>query len=82
MINSNGTKPKRTWEEWLLQKNKQNLELNKPLIDLVKNSNINFSKPGWVGKVSILIDKKPQKINGWMKKYMLEFYETKCFKRK
>ena len=75
-------KPKRTWEEWTLQKNNLNLELNKPLIDLVKNSDIDFSKFGWVGQVAILIDKKPQKINEWMKKYMLEFYETKCFKRK
>lgn len=75
-------KHKRSWNEWLLHNNNLNLELNKPLIDLVKNSDIDFSKHGWVGKVAILIDKKPQKINGWMKKYMLEFYETKCFKRK
>jgi very-short-patch-repair endonuclease len=75
-------KPKRTWEEWLLQKRNLNLELNKPLIDLVKNSDIDFSTYGWVEQVAILIDKKPQTINRWMKKYMLEFYETKCFKRK
>ena len=75
-------KPKRTWEEWLLQKRNINLELNKPLIDLVKNSDIDFSTYGWVEQVAILIDKKPQTINRWMKKYMLEFYETKCFKRK
>jgi very-short-patch-repair endonuclease len=44
--------------------------------------NIDFSKLGWVEKISKLIDKKPQHINKWMKKYLPEFYEEKCFKRK
>ena len=57
-------------------------ELNKPLIQLVKNSNINFNKFGWVGKVAILINKLPQHVNRWMKKYMPDFYQEKCFKRK
>lgn len=46
------------------------------------NSSIDFSKFGWVNEVAKLINKYPQKINQWMKKYMLEFYNEKCFKRK
>ena len=57
-------------------------EKNKPLINLIKNSNINFSKFGWVKQVAKLINKHPQKINAWMKKYMKDFYENNCYKRK
>jgi 5-methylcytosine-specific restriction endonuclease McrA len=39
-------------------------------IEIVKKSNVDFSKFGWVKKVSELINKKPQKINKWMKKYL------------
>jgi selenophosphate synthetase-related protein len=49
-------------------------ELNNPLIELVKSSNIDFSKHGWVGKVAILINKSSQHVNRWMKRYMPDFY--------
>lgn len=62
--------------------NKNYKNIHKPRIEKIKTSNIDFSKYGWVGKVSDLLDMKPQKINMWMKKYMLEFYESSCFKRK
>jgi hypothetical protein len=65
-------KHKRSWNEWLLQKNNQNFELNKPLIDLVKNSNIDFSKRGWRIVVSELIGKKPGKVKKWIKLYLPE----------
>lgn len=55
---------------------------NIPLIPIVKNSNIDFSKYGWTSKVAKLLSIKPQKVNKWMKRYMNEFYEEKCFKRK
>jgi very-short-patch-repair endonuclease len=51
--------------------------LKKKLLD----SDIDFSKFGWVNKASTLINKQSTKINGWMKKNMLEFYNEKCFKR-
>lgn len=54
---------------------------NKSRIDLVLNSNIDFSKFGWVKKVSILINMKHQKVNNWMKKYMNDFYKENCFVR-
>ena len=45
------------------------------------NSNINFSKIGWVGEASKIIGITPQKVNQWMKRNMLDFYNNKCFKR-
>jgi len=51
-------------------------------IDLVLKSNIDFSKFGWVGKIAKLLNKPQHKINKWMKKNMLNFYEQQCFKRK
>lgn len=58
----------------------------KDKIENIKNqiisSNIDFSKFGWVGQISKLTGILPQKVNIFMKKYMKEFYEEKCFKRK
>ncbi|MFA5299166.1 MAG: HNH endonuclease [Lutibacter sp.] len=51
-------------------------------IDCVSNSNIDFTKLGWVGEVAKLLNKKPQKVHKWMKKYMWTFYMKNCFKRK
>lgn len=46
------------------------------------NSNIDFSKFGWVNKAAKILNIYPQKVNKWMKKNMPEFYEENCFKRK
>lgn len=51
-------------------------------IKLIKDSNIDFSKFGWVNHTAKLIDISPQKVSAFMKKYMADFYESKCFKRK
>ena len=71
-----------TKEDYFCEMNKQyeNIEIVK--IDLVLNSNIDFSRQGWVSKVAKIIDKQPQKVNGWMKRFMNDFYEENCFKRK
>lgn len=61
--------------------NSYNDEQRKYII-LIENSNINFSKFGWVKEVAKIINKPPQKVNSWMKRMMPEFYENKCFKRK
>jgi hypothetical protein len=52
-----------------------------PFIEKVKSSNIDFSKFGWVDQVSKILGITPQKVNKWMKRYMLDFYEEHCFKR-
>jgi very-short-patch-repair endonuclease len=49
-------------------------------IDKVRNSNIDFSKFGWVTQISKIIDKQPQRINRWMKRYCPEILD-KAFKR-
>lgn len=56
-------------------------ERNDPLVEKVLSSGIDFSKMGWVKEVAMLLGKREQKINGWMKKYMPDFYEERCFKR-
>jgi very-short-patch-repair endonuclease len=53
----------------------------KQRIKKVLNSNIDFSKYGWVTKVAEILQMKSQKINSWMKKNMKEFYERNCFKK-
>lgn len=50
-------------------------------IDIIKNSDIEFDKFGWVNKVAVIINQKPQKVNKWMQRMMLDFYNDKCFKR-
>lgn len=46
------------------------------------NNNIEFSKFGWVNEASKIIGISPQKVSDWMKRYLFDFYEEKCFKRK
>lgn len=81
-IKNRKNRKKRTFKKYLEDKRIKNFEKNKPLIEKIKNSNINFSKFGWVKKVAEIIGKKSQKVNCWMKIYMNDFYEEKCFKRK
>jgi hypothetical protein len=62
---------------------KQNFKISQQkYINLVLNSDIDFSKFGWVNKVSKIINQKPNKVNKWIKNIMPEFYKEKCFKRK
>lgn len=48
-------------------------------VDFILNSDIDFSKFGWVNKVSKATGVK--KVNKWMKRYLNDFYEDKCFKK-
>jgi hypothetical protein len=50
-------------------------------IELVKSCDIDFKKFGWVTKLATLLNKHPQKINKWLKKYMPEILEG-SFSRK
>lgn len=62
-------------------KEQQKQELVTKRINLILNSNIDFTKFGWSGKVAALIGILPQKVHGWMKKNMPEFLDG-CFIRK
>ena len=53
-----------------------------PYKQIVVDSDIEFDKFGWVKHVADLLGIKNQKVNKWMKRYLPEFYETQCYKRK
>jgi very-short-patch-repair endonuclease len=57
------------------------LDDNLHYIKLIQESEIDFSKQGWVTKISYLLNIPVQKVNVWMKRLMPDFYETSCFKR-
>lgn len=65
------------------KENKKNILKDSVLekIHIIENSNIDFSKFGWVSKVSQITGLLPQKVNVFMKKYMPDFYKN-CFIRK
>jgi Zn finger protein HypA/HybF involved in hydrogenase expression len=65
---------------WDDKKDNWNNEQQK-YIKLVTNSGIDFSKFGWVTKLSKIINQKPQKVNKWMERIMPDFYKG-CYKRK
>lgn len=86
------------YTEYFKQKEKQKVKLQtlprgqkikiksdkkwEPFKQLVVDSEIDFSSFGWVKQVAKLLGIKHQKVNAWMKRYLPEFYELRCFKRK
>jgi hypothetical protein len=72
----------RSREQYVADRRAQYEAVQKPLVELVLNSGIDFGKLGWVKQVSELIGQKEQKVNLWMKRMMPEFYEERCYKRK
>lgn len=57
-------------------------EIHSNRIKLINDCVIDFSKYGWVIECSKLLKIKPQKVNAWFKKYMSEFYQINCYKKK
>lgn len=55
---------------------------HKAKIDLIKSSDIDFSKYGWTKKASELLGIRVQKVAQWFRRYMPEFYAEKCYKKK
>lgn len=53
----------------------------KEKIELIKNSDIDFSKFGWVKVVSKILNIPHQKVGKWLKRFLPDIYE-KAFKRK
>lgn len=51
-------------------------------IKKIRDSNIDFSKMGWVKEVSKIVGISENKGSVWMKRNMKDFYENKCWKRK
>ena len=48
---------------------------------LIRNSGVDFTKYGWVKKISELLGISQQKVVPWMKRHMLDFYNEVCYKR-
>lgn len=44
--------------------------------NIIFEHNIDFTKFGWVTKVSKVLNIKPQKVCNWMKRYHFDFYQT------
>lgn len=63
-------------------KEKNKIESTNHKVNLILNSDIDFSVFGWVRKVSDLTGIIHQKVSTFMKKNMLDFYNNNCFKRK
>lgn len=63
-------------------KSRVNIKLEKQRWDLLQNSNIDFSKFGWVKEVAKLFGTAENKAGTYVKTHFPEFYEQKCFVRK
>ena len=68
---AHGVKTKRKTDEKMI-----------PKINLLIESDIDFSVFGWVKEAAKILNVKEQKVNGYMKRYAFDFYMDKCFKRK
>lgn len=68
----------------IIKEAKEKIKLNE--IEFIKsqllNSEIDFSKFGWVKMSAKIIGIGDQNVNRWMKRNMPDFYEKDCFKRK
>jgi len=64
-----------------LKKEELKKELINEKINKVINSNIDFTKLGWVKKVSVILNISHHKTNNWMVKNMKDFYYKNCFIR-
>jgi hypothetical protein len=71
----------RTPLEYHNDRNKEYWDNQQQYIPLVINSDIDFTKFGWVTKLAPIIDQPPQRVHKWMKKFLPDFYNEKCFKR-
>lgn len=76
------TRKYETWKDAGKAQSANWLKQQQKYIPVILNSGIDFSKFGWVGKAAKLINQKPQKVSGWMKRVMPDFYKEKCFRRK
>lgn len=71
----------RTKDDIFYRRTKKFEEIVNKRIELINNSNINFSKQGWVKQVSELVGMSHSHVSKFMRKFMPETYLI-CFKRK
>lgn len=61
---------------------KRSVSLESARWDIIINSNIDFSKFGWVEKLSALFNISPNKAGVYVKQHFPDFYNERCFKRR
>lgn len=69
-------------KDYFLRKKNEYKNKNIPIIKKIKDSDIDFTKQGWVKQVSKIIGISENKGGNWVKKNMNDFYNEKCWKRK
>jgi len=67
--------PKRTQQEYFEDRKNNYIELQKNKIDMIINSDIDFTKRGWNKKVSELLGIKHQKVSKWLKTCIPNIYK-------
>ncbi len=56
-------------------------ERQQPIIEKLINSDIDFTRYGWVTPAAEIIGIQSQKVKGWMLRNIPDFYENNCYKR-
>jgi len=79
--NRNRNKKYKNRKDYFLNKKIQYDLKQIPITNKVLESDIDFSKQGWVKKVSKIIGISDNKGGNWMKRNMNDFYNKNCFKR-
>ena len=74
VLENEKARKKNEYSRWLVSQ--------QPKVHKLLASAIDFSKFGWVSETAVLLGIPVQKVNGWIRKTMPDFYEAKCFKRK
>jgi hypothetical protein len=73
-------------KEQYKKKVEENKKIKQDIIDhkinVILNSDVDFSKFGWVQKVANLLNIKHQHVVIFIKKHIPDFYNDKCFKKK
>jgi very-short-patch-repair endonuclease len=69
-------------EDYIRGRREESDKKYKEIIVEAINSDIDFSKFGWVNRVSGITGIKSQKVHKWMKRVVPDFYEKECFKRR
>ncbi len=68
-----------TRKDYFKKINEEYAENQKETIEIVENSDVDFSKFGWVKKIAELTNRNPQKIQNWMRKFCPDIW-AKAYK--
>lgn len=69
-------KKRRSREQCTLDLRKKYKDSQMKYVDLLLKSDIDFNKWGWKSQAAKIINQKPQKVHGWMKIMLPDFYKN------